>query len=758
MAIRAVILAVEDYAKTGAGGLSPKLEGTLNDATSFRDWLLNKKGVLSANMTFCPNPTKAEIATAFRNLVDAGHDATEELYVFYSGHGFTFTDSPMNRKPADIIVGSEFENVRDSGDACLKLPEIQYALYQYMGPGNHFYFIDACRNQVRAIDVNPGVMGWRRDLSQLGQPSVFTLYSTERGNFAIVKSAFAPALVNGLGGRGRSKRRDGFSMWVSFDSLRAYLESTLPQRIDTDPGSGPGRILEIKPIPQYTCVVKVRNAAANDQFNLTLKDAYSRAIGQPVGFAGVETTIVQPPDDYLVAVTGQQCIVKPVGPVPADLYDDCALEFEKAPQAVAPGTAPPPPSLAPTVSLSVTGPPNTAVEVTNLNTGEVFPIAQQFSKALPPGSYKVRALESGWTAVREELVGIIAGKRDIKLDIASRTPSPLRDALLSKTTGAHDAATVDFSESLGPMANEDLGLWLSIMGASRILGPDGFYKLSGLPLKRFDDVTKDSCPLYVLIGVENAKDVVSVAVRKPGAVDVPMATMNTVAGVPGLFEKRADLGPGLQVLHLQIGDGSPLATVTYCLPNRATLITVAVDEDGKALIHQFMLPLPSLLQYLTHDEQLNQPHNQLDAIRFTTLAQKKLARRRSPKPQAQEATGYDPKLIEDQSRWVDLLHGKWMDPVMAIMASYEILRNERDPIDPYFTSVVLGNLRRTFPSIPDVEILAKLAGVPHTEPTTTPLFLTGVQALKEPEKILPFPPSNLDYTGPWVTWVGLGRR
>src|SRR5437016_363134 len=142
MAMRAVILGVQSYPRMAADGLLDNLEGTLEDAANFQQWLLTKKKVLPANIVSCQNPTKSEIAVAFRNLVDAGHDNTEELYVFYSGHGFSYMDSPITQKPADILVGSEFENVRDSGDSCLKLQEIQYALYQCLGPGNHFYFID----------------------------------------------------------------------------------------------------------------------------------------------------------------------------------------------------------------------------------------------------------------------------------------------------------------------------------------------------------------------------------------------------------------------------------------------------------------------------------------------------------------------------------------------------------------------------------------------------------------------------------------
>jgi len=396
--------------------------------------------------------------------------------------------------------------------------------------------------------------------------------------------------------------------------------------------------------------------------------------------------------------------------------------------------------------------------MTSLKTGEVFPVSPETPKELLPGAYQLRARESGWISVREKLVNLTADGNRKVFDIASRASSQLRDALVAKIPGAHSAGTVDFSESLGPMANEDLGLWLSIIGASRILGPGEFSKLSALSLQSFDDVMPGGCPIYVLAGVENADRPVTVAIRDAGADGPQRAAMNVVAGVPGLFELRADPAPGLHVVHLQIGDLSPLATATYCLPNRTTLFTVAVEPAGKARIHQFMLPLPHLRSYLTPQEQGNQPINFLQGIRFTTLAQLKLGRRRSPKPQGEATVPPDPKLQEDQLRWAELLAGKWLDPVMAIMASYEILRNRREPANIDFAGIVVPNLRQCFSTLPDVEILAKLAqleGEAYREPTATPLFLAGVQALQNPEAVLPFPRSKLDYTGPWVTWVGV---
>jgi hypothetical protein len=774
MAIRAIIIAVENYGLVDAGGLVSKLDGTLDDAKAFRDWLLREKIQNPANITFLQDPTKAQISGAFRDLVDAGKDATEEAYIFYSGHGFSYTDSPMRQKPTDILVGSEFKNLQDSGDACIALSKIQYALFQSLGPGIHYYFVDACRNEVSAEKVNPGGLGWSRDFSQLGPPDVFTLFSAARGNLAAVRSGFAPAVVDGLGGKGRAKRREGIQMWVSFDSLRMYLESRLPQKIDAEPGGGTGHILKIDPIPSYECKVEVTNAESNDTFTAVIQNAFHVPIGSPIAFQGKRTSVRQPPDDYFVQLTHTKFSVLPYQQA-ADLYDDCSLKFQKetAPRA----SAPPEPPGSPLVNLSFNAPPNTILEVTNLKTGEIFAPRPTFSEAVRPGPYRVRLLEGNRTAVRDFRVLVdprvtdkiiddqmlqtyryIARTGGLEINVGDREPSEIRDSILKLIPGNHDAATADFSESLGPMVNQDLSLWLSIIGASRILGNDQYSKLANLPLMSFDNVKRDDSPVYILIGFEGAAQTVEGSIEVPEFKKAHRSLIPEAQAVPGLHELRGDVTPGLHIVSLKLGETVPFATVVYTIKNRATLFTVSKDNAGSLRIHQFILPLSKLRQYLTPDEQTSQPHNLLEAIRFTTLAQKQVSRLRSLDAVGARNAMDDPKLLEDQNRWTDLLYGKWLDPVMAVMASYELARNvKRSDTIKAELDIALGNLRRYFSELPDVEIVARIAGQPSNPVKGLPLFLAGLQALGRDVPFIPhsLPPNKLDYTGPWITWLGV---
>lgn len=641
-----------------------------------------------------------------------------------------------------------------------------------MGPGTHFYFVDACRNPVSAKDVNPGGLGWRRPTSQLGQPGVFTLFAAERGNVAAVRSGFAPAVVDGLAGRGRAKRREGVEMWVSFDSLRTYLETALAQRVDPEPGPGPGHILRIDPIPSYRCTVQVKNAGNADQFTATLMNAYGVQVGQSVQFQGGETALQAQPDDYFVQVTHKQYALNPSTPAKADLYDDCTVEFEKTAQPVAPAAPYVP---APPVPVSVTAPPSAMLEITDLKTGEVVSqpqtiFAGSFAGTLWPGAYQVRVLESEWSAVRDfrfvvdpspspagtgHAAAMSSLHTGLHIDAASRDPSPLRDALLNVIPGQHDSVHADFSEQLGPLANQDLGLWLSIVGASRILGAQEFSKLDNLPLASFADVKVGAAPIYLLAGAEGSSEVAAAAVRRPGAIGPQLAPLHPVPGVPGLSELRADTVFGMHLVYFRFGDAATSATVAYSLPNRATLFVVATNAAGETRIHQFILPLARLKQYLSPAEQGLQPANLLEAIRFATLAQTQASRLRSPAPPPAGDPQKDPQLTKDNDSWNGLLYGKWLDPITALLAAYQLAGNPKTETALGFLKQTLANLRAWFPTLPDTEVVARIAGLPHAEPQSSPLFLAGLQALENPEALTPLPMGKLNYAGPWITWLGV---
>src|SRR4051812_4592574 len=105
MAARALIIAIEDYPAVEGGGIAKKLRGTLQAGLNFKEWLLQKwqaEGRAEGDwqLLFCSEPkqrdgtgaTRKNIFDALMKLKNDGAGATEELYFFFSGHGFSFVE------------------------------------------------------------------------------------------------------------------------------------------------------------------------------------------------------------------------------------------------------------------------------------------------------------------------------------------------------------------------------------------------------------------------------------------------------------------------------------------------------------------------------------------------------------------------------------------------------------------------------------------------------------------------------------------
>ncbi len=98
----------------------------------------------------------------------------------------------------------------------------------------------------------------------------------------------------------------------------------------------------------------------------------------------------------------------------------------------------------------------------------------------------------------------------------------------------------------------------------------------------------------------------------------------------------------------------------------------------------------------------------------------------------------------------DTLNGKWLNPLMAIMSSYELIRRGR--VDRLGTAI--RNLRAFFSDIPDTDVLANLAGTERDGvwPSRPPLFLEGLLAVPNYQELSPLDADRLDFRGPWTAW------
>ena len=780
MTARAFIIAIENYSK---GDFLPNLPGTNKDAEAFIQWLIKNKKVKPADILCCADKTikartngttSGEIIEELGKAVKQWADNTDEFYFYFSGHGFSYTTSTFE-KSIDILVASDFADLATSGRACLKLDEIKVKLWKSLGPEHHYYFIDACRNQIPQDAIDPAGTGLGFATSALGTPTVYKMFSTAEGAVSKTTSGFTPLLIKGLSGGGRAKGLRDQRMYVIFDLLGPYMKKQLAQSgQDVDfsrEGNGDGLVLELKPIPHTKCEIKIAKAKPTDKFVLTIRDI--KGFDKQHEFQGASFQFTLFPDDYSFELkhSSAKIVRKPPPGDPVDLYDPCVLNFEI-------GVSPPPkpkkagkgfgmaatgaafsaadddltsseaavngaPVIAGSLHVKGASTAHSEIEVINLRTGEVQRTTEDFQKELPSGDYVVKLRERGITVNKHD-VSVETGKTTT-VNLLSRPKDKVRSSILKAVKADFGEGVSLFSEKyLGPLANQDLGLWLSLFGASRILGEPGqFSKLERLPLQTFADLKKNETVVYVLAGFEKATGPFGIGLSSGPEVDWQL--LHEVKRLEKIYELRLPATVGSHLLSLKIPKRPPITSVIYCLPNRATLATFAEEKDGRLSFHQSILPIRHLQKYLDPMVREYLQGNMLSLVRTMTLAQSQFARKRSVQDLLKNT---DPQV------WEDLVNHKWLDPLMALLVAYDVIRHGTIAQAKELLKIVNSNLRKSFAGIGDVEAIAKLLGTEWNPPASPPLFLDGVLAFDDiqEKQILPLSPDRLDYSSSWTTW------
>jgi len=712
MAKRAFIIAIENYEQMQEG-LDKTLPNTHKHALAFRSWLIDTLKLDEKDIFFCTEDatlagrtagaTRQAVRAELKRLRDAAQDSPEDLLFYFSGHGFCYTDID-DIPTADVLLFADYTTRDDASESCLKLDEIQKWLRMCLGvssPGGtapdpgHYYFIDACRNNVSERDVKVGSLGLNYQPSSKKKPPIYTLYSSTTGTLAAADESFPTALLEGLNGRGRAKRRYQQAYAVLFDALRTYIEQRLNTELDERTESGrDGVIRLLDGALQYECAISIDNAEAADEFDVEVMNDRQQTLQQlRFTFSGKKRSFKAPPDDYYVRVRLVTPVatdmVMPDSPVHADLYENCALTYAKE-----------------------------AVRFRGINLPRGGPPPPPAPRAEPP----------------DTLAPPAPPPRDIPR-------SPLRRGLLRAIPGHHTGDAVDFSETLGPMRDQGLDMWLAIIGASRITGgPDDYSKLGPLPLTTFQNVAPGEAPFYVLAGFDQPY-VDFRAVLAPHW-EWPPVPVPPHPVFPNLFEMVEHVsGPAHRYLTVQVDQSAPVTVGVCSLPNRATLVTVTRDATGSLRIQQFMFTLKG------RGVEGFPGVTELDAV-STPL---RLARR-CVEVQRAFAKSQDIGDVLSASELEFLLYFKWWEPIVAVLAAYELVRRGELGSLP----TVVNNLRGFFGGLPDTEALAKLAGLGWTPPSTPPLVLEGFQALDLMEGDPRIPPGNaLLFRGPWTMWRGL---
>lgn len=864
MAARAFVIAIEDY---GAGNFLPPLPGCNRDADSFIRWLLEKKlknvkpEQVSDFIRCCSGKditegkdlewrtagtTSGEIIAELAKCVKAWADRTDEFYFFYSGHGFSYSNSAWE-KSVDVLVASDFTDLETGGRACLPLDEIRVKLWKSLGPRHHYYFIDACRNLIPAEQLSLSGTGLGFATSQLGTPTVYRMFSTAQNKTSDTQSGFTPALVRGLRGGGRAKGLRSNQMFVIFDLLGEYMRKSMRasgQDVEYGrDGSGEGYILKIDPIEKSACEISVEGAQLEDEFTLTVRNI--TGLDKEEKFKGASHKLELFPEDYFLELKHASGTVTRKEPPPSpdalDLYDPCHISFEFQPVAtptpaepsslVAAGPSSPWPNheqptvressslrlavnellvngitldeaitelkklyeeqsffprvvglklgssggaiglwlgsdfgLELTESLSANGEPvandaaraltaklklkaapETEVQAENLKTGEVLKGAGGLESEAAPGEYVLRVVERGVTVSRRN-VTLKAGE-ELSLDLLARAEDKIRDTIIH-AVGADttEGASVFSEHALGPLANDDLALWLSLFGASRIVGmPGEFSKLVRLKLETFDDVKPGESVVYLLAGFEKSDGPFGVGLSSCRHVDWELP--REVEGLFKIYERRFAAGPGAHLLSLKIPNQPPATFAVHCLPNRATLAAVAEDKEGRLTFHQFILPLRHLFEHLGPTVEGYAERNMLGVVRTMALAQTQFARKRSVQKLLRET---------DAEVWDDLVNHRWLDPLLALVAAYDIIRHGTIEQGKKLLGLMNSALRKDFEGMGDVDALAKLIGAHWGIPASPPLLLDGVLAFDgvQERQLLPLSPDRLDYKSTWTAWRG----
>jgi hypothetical protein len=372
--------------------------------------------------------------------------------------------------------------------------------------------------------------------------------------------------------------------------------------------------------------------------------------------------------------------------------------------------------------------------VRNVNSGELRVFDKSAQVVLPEGRYFAEASARDKHVFKREEFELLSGERK-ELSISDWSASPPHRAIAEHLpTGG---GGVDFSESLGAMVRDpDLDLWLALLGGGRILGSTGDYsKIARFPLHNFSGERAGASPIYVLAGLSDPGAVLRVGVSHTDI--VPWNPATEPPGMRGIREAYFATPPGPYLVSIAVGGGAPYTVASHASPNRATLVTVSLADDGAPHIGQYLLPIGHLIGQLDPDvrDRLQQ-RNHLRDVRFLANASRAFRRRRD----VAKAMG--------SAELEDLLYAKWLDPIASSLAAYEYIRRGRKDL----IGDVVHNMKRYFKDLPDTWALAKLAGEPAPRPYAPPLFFDGLRSSPDFGEWLPLAAGHLDFSSTWTAW------
>jgi len=760
---RAIVIGIERYpaltashSTTGAVGLGAgDVPGAADDAVAFYTWLREVEGLAEEEISLHLSPSshhpRAKEAT-FDALQQAVADVREQanriarLYVFFSGHGFSFQSSNAGDLE-DLIACADFKSVERTANLAVKIGDLCRYL-RGMGPCEQYFFFDACRNSVASSPLSVGSLGLNAALDpSISESSRFLLFSSRPDGMTRAPSPFTEVLLDGLQGKGTAKVWRGRKLLLTFESLKEYVAERMKALGHSAPfrdvwGSLPGVLRELDPQTRVECRIEVEGVAPGD---LLVGTASLYEIETPpFELPGGKGVCLVAPNSYVVTIGAKDSryFIAPAT-VEADLYDNTRLQFSARPAPPPEPTSPPDsstrsslmppgfevsagegpddfsspepsiPSLAEGGEVRFTIPPGEVAleledalgrpcEVRLVDRGEA-------SAKLPPGRYHAQLIEDGEVVSEQVLTVRSDGPRRFDL-----TPTP-GDALRFGIAAARAGLDCVTSKDATGHLDQRLSAYLTALAADLAEGCAN--RLGTMPPLRLDPPAGLGA-LLCLFAADRLDP--SLLLASAGA---PRALLEAAPcpGIPGLWIATADLLPGSHLIGWATGDEGA-STVIPLVEGRVTALVIVERSGEPRSQNVYLLPIGSPLSGAE--------------IRWMERAQRAFAEGRVVS---------EPKVAS-------------LDPILQSLLVHARLREGR--VDE--ARALLESLRAASPELPDTAVLEGLLATWSAGPLTLsglPVFAEGLSLLEEAsavssaEAVAWHPPiAEVSWRGPWTRW------
>ncbi|SPP92802.1 hypothetical protein [Bradyrhizobium vignae] len=527
-------------------------------------------------------------------------------------------------------------------------------------------------------------------------------------------------------------------MIVRFDTLRGFVRERMSlQRIYINVAGADGEtdaiLKRLNPAPTSNCVVRISGidpAPAGTIFTTGRRNP-SRS---ELKIAGPTTTFQLKPDRYRIQVevpdVELQNDVRDV-----IVFDDTELVFNRADPAGAAKLE------LPEVASEIVIPKDLTVELQDWATGDRKTVeGAGTATSLPRGSYRAIVRDLNRQVLRSDNLIVEAGTSTDVDDWSGSLPH----ASIAERFGGSSGGIV-FSDSMGPVSDPDLNVWLAILGGGRITagltGAD-YTKFAQLPLFDFLHDNPGGAPVYLLAAFEDPSCVLEVKVS--AKTESGWKEARQPERMLGIRELLVDTEGQEVLVSLRLSGGATTSIATKTYRALATFLTMTLDANGSPVISQFVLPMHRYREYYrSFFAPPVSARNLLQGLKMSAEAQRAYRHRR------------DLRKVLPDAFWQDVRGAEWLDPVATALAGYELVRRGLNDDRRRLLRTLAQKLLFYFPEFPDHRHLHAMSEVQVGGIRgALPIFLDGLRVMEAHD--WPLPESYLDYGSPWMAWKGGG--